>query len=92
MRSTTSPRAGRADARPAAAVPEQSLAFRVRRELETSGYAQLRAIQVSATGTGCVHLDGRVQSFYLKQLAQATALGIEGVHSVNNHLEVCAAG
>ena len=88
MRSTTSCRAGR----PAAAAPEQNLAFRVRRELESSGYAQLRAVEVSATGAGCIHLDGRVQSFYLKQLAQATALGIEGVHSVDNHLQVCAVG
>jgi osmotically-inducible protein OsmY len=47
----------------------------------------LRAVQVSACGR-VVILQGRVPSDYLKQAAQAAALGLLGVEKLHNYLEV----
>jgi osmotically-inducible protein OsmY len=63
------------------------LAERVQRALYARGYRQLRDIQVTAHAR-LVILRGRVPSYYLKQLAQDTALAVPGAHQVRNDLEV----
>jgi osmotically-inducible protein OsmY len=63
------------------------LAERVERALRATGYGPLRGIEVTVHAR-LVILGGRVPSYYLKQLAQATALGVPGAHQVRNDLEV----
>lgn len=66
---------------------DERLCERVRRALQTPGYHQLRHIQVSAQD-GTVILRGRVESYYLKQVAQAQVLAMQDVKSVQNKLVV----
>lgn len=63
------------------------LAERVERALCATGYAPLRGVQVTVHA-GLVVLRGRVPTYYLKQVAQATALSIPGAHQVRSDLEV----
>jgi osmotically-inducible protein OsmY len=63
------------------------LAERVERALSATGYGPLRGIQVAAQGRFVI-LGGRVPSYYLKQVAQATALAVPGVRHVRNDLDV----
>jgi osmotically-inducible protein OsmY len=59
----------------------------VRRALANSGYSPLFEVHVSARhGTIC--LEGRVPTYYLKQIAQTVALSVEGVESLDNELVV----
>jgi osmotically-inducible protein OsmY len=64
-----------------------SLAQRVERALRATGYPPLRAVNVSACGR-LVILQGRVPSYYLKQLAQAAAMDVAGAGELRNELEV----
>jgi osmotically-inducible protein OsmY len=59
----------------------------VERALRATGHLPLRAVQVSVCGR-VVILTGRVPSDYLKQAAQAAALGVLGVEKLRNYLEV----
>ena len=68
-------------------VDDETLESRVHQELATCGYAVLHQIRVSSRG-GCVHLEGRVPSFYFKQLAQVAARRAEGVTWLCNELVV----
>jgi osmotically-inducible protein OsmY len=63
------------------------LAERVECALRATGYTPLRAIQV-AVQARLVRLAGRVPSYYLKQVAQTTALAAPGAHQVRNDLDV----
>jgi osmotically-inducible protein OsmY len=63
------------------------LAERIEHALRATGYPALRAVEVSVCG-GVVILQGRVPSYYLKQLAQATAMEIAGVRELRNDVEV----
>lgn len=63
------------------------LSLEVQRALRATGYLSLRGADVGAH-FGVVSLQGRVPSYYVKQLAQATALGVPGVCGVHNELEV----
>jgi osmotically-inducible protein OsmY len=63
------------------------LAERIERALRATGYGTLRAIEVSVNAR-IVHLAGRVPSYYLKQIAQATALAVPGAHQIHNGLDV----
>jgi osmotically-inducible protein OsmY len=65
------------------------LAECVKQALRGTGYRSLRSIDV-AVNSQCVFLQGHVPSHYLKQLAQATALGVAGTHHVCNNLGVAA--
>jgi osmotically-inducible protein OsmY len=47
----------------------------------------LRAVEVSVK-TRAVILRGRVPSYYLKQIAQETALAVPGTHQIHNDLDV----
>ena len=66
---------------------DQHLAERVERALRARGYWALHAVRVSVR-TRVVFLGGRVSSYYLKQLAQATALDVLGAHQIRNDLDV----
>src|SRR5262249_37088822 len=85
------------DAIPAAPpLPTQSpedlrLAERVRFALRATGYGPLRGAEVTVRAR-LVTLGGRVPSYYLKQVAQATVLAVPGVHQVCNNLDVCQRG
>jgi osmotically-inducible protein OsmY len=63
------------------------LAERVERALHATGQGALRGVDVTAHARNVV-LSGRVPTYYLKQIAQATALAVPGVHQVRNDLEV----
>lgn len=66
---------------------DQHLAERVERALRPRGYWPLHAVRVSVR-TRVVFLGGRVCSYYLKQLAQETALTVPGAHQIRNDLDV----
>jgi osmotically-inducible protein OsmY len=72
---------------PCARVIDLDLAERVERALRATGYGPLRTVRVSVTD-GLVALEGRVGSYYLKQLAQAAVLAVPGAQQVRNGLEV----
>jgi osmotically-inducible protein OsmY len=63
------------------------LAARVERALRATGYGPLRGVEVTANAR-LVILGGRVPSYHLKQVAQATALGVPGARHVRNDLDV----
>jgi osmotically-inducible protein OsmY len=63
------------------------LTERVARALRATGYGPLREVEV-AVHVRIVTLRGRVPSYYLKQVAQTTALPVPGVQQVRNDLEV----
>ena len=63
------------------------LAERVARALSGTGHGPLRGIAVTVRARE-VTLEGRVPSYYLKQLAQASALAVPGAHRVRNDLDV----
>ena len=66
---------------------DHRLAERVERALRATGYGALRTVRVSVNAR-VVILGGRVSSYYLKQLAQATALAVPGAHQIRNDLDV----
>jgi osmotically-inducible protein OsmY len=63
------------------------LAERIERALRATGYGALRAVEVSVK-TRVVILLGQVPSYYLKQIAQATAQAVPGAHQIHNGLDV----
>jgi hypothetical protein len=63
------------------------LTERIERALQATGYGPLRAVEVSVNAR-FVCLAGRVPSYYLKQIAQATALAIAGTYQIHNRLDV----
>jgi osmotically-inducible protein OsmY len=63
------------------------LAERVARALGATGYGPLRGIELTVHAR-LVILGGLVPSYYLKQIAQAAALAVPGVHRVHNDLTV----
>lgn len=66
---------------------DQRLAERVENALRTTGYGALHTVRVSVHARVII-LEGRVSSYYLKQIAQATALAIPGAHQIRNGLDV----
>jgi osmotically-inducible protein OsmY len=63
------------------------LAERVEHALRATGYGPLRGMEVTVHER-LVILRGRVPSYHLKQVAQATALAVPGAQQVRNDLEV----
>jgi osmotically-inducible protein OsmY len=79
-------------AQPAALLLRQSLedlclAERVERALRATGYRRLRGVEVTVRA-GLVILGGRVPGYYLKRVAQETALAVPGARQVRNDLGV----
>ncbi|MBL8826856.1 MAG: BON domain-containing protein [Planctomycetaceae bacterium] len=60
---------------------------RVQRALQSSGYRPLQRIRCHVDG-GVVELQGRLPTFYLKQLAQSLVVKLGEVQAVNNTIEV----
>lgn len=63
------------------------LAEHIERALRATGHGALRAVEVAVRGR-LVILSGRVPTYYLKQIAQATALTVPGTHQLHNDLDV----
>jgi osmotically-inducible protein OsmY len=63
------------------------LAERVEHALRATGYESLRVIQVTVQAR-LIILGGRVPTYYLKQVAQTTALAVPGAQQIRNGLEV----
>lgn len=57
--------------------------------LRSSGYGLLRSLECEVNG-GVVTISGVLPSFYLKQLAQALLLRLDGLQGVSNEVEVRA--
>ncbi len=66
---------------------DHRLAERVECALRATGYGALHTVRVSVHARVII-LEGRVASYYLKQIAQATALAIPGTHQIRNGLDV----
>jgi osmotically-inducible protein OsmY len=69
----------------------EELAQRVKQALCDRGYCALLDVRVSVCEEA-VLLEGLVRSYYLKQLAQETALAVDGVNAVRNELVVVRDG
>jgi osmotically-inducible protein OsmY len=66
---------------------DRGLVERVELALRATGYAPLRAVGVTARGRQ-ITLEGRVPSYYLKQVAQAAVLAVLADQRVCNNLDV----
>jgi osmotically-inducible protein OsmY len=62
-----------------------SIIDQVQKGLRESGYPALSHVKVIESD-GLVTLQGSVPSYYLKQVAQSIALGVEGVRNTANEL------
>jgi hypothetical protein len=56
-------------------------------QLRNSGYLELRRLQCSFHD-GVLTLNGHVSSYYLRQIAQSSVQGLQGVVAINNQLLV----
>lgn len=65
----------------------RSLSDAVAVALDRTGHGWLRRVTATAAG-GVVTLQGKVPSFYLKQLAQVVVTAVAGVELVRNELQV----
>ena len=63
------------------------LAEHIASELRATGYLHLHDLQITAR-CGVVVLRGRVPSYYLKQLAQTTAMAVSDVRDLKNEITV----
>jgi osmotically-inducible protein OsmY len=59
----------------------------VHRALHASGYIQLRQLQVYFEH-GRITLQGRLPTYYLKQVAQSLILAVDGVQDIDNDVKV----
>jgi osmotically-inducible protein OsmY len=66
---------------------EPGVAHLVERRLRSHSYPALREISCEYRDRVLV-LRGRLPTYYLKQVAQTVAGGVEGVERVDNHIEV----
>jgi osmotically-inducible protein OsmY len=73
------------------AVPSSINPADVREALRQTGYGDLHRVDVSVQGTR-VCLNGRVSSFFLKQIAQTSVQTVPGVTELQNNLCVGALG
>ena len=68
-------------------LPEISVEDRVRMSFDRLGYPQLNAIKL--TGNGNVMLmTGKLNSFYLRQIAETVAIKVPDISLVENKIEV----
>ena len=66
---------------------DHRLAERIENALRATGYGALSKVRVSVSA-GVVVLRGRVSSYYLKQIVQATALAAPGAQQICNGVDV----
>ena len=55
--------------------------------LRQTGYGQLRRLELHCDGD-CITIAGRVPTYFLKQFAQSTVIGVSGVRCVTNEVQV----
>lgn len=67
------------------------LAQRIRLALRSTGYSNLRTVEVDVRER-LVVLSGHVPTYYLKQVAQTAALAVRGMRELRNNVEVASAG
>jgi hypothetical protein len=79
--------AGRDELFPRRSLEELRRHERITKALCKSGHRALATVQCEVAGSLAV-LRGSVSSYYLKQLAQAAALQVDGVRKVENLIEV----
>jgi osmotically-inducible protein OsmY len=76
---------------PGRGFPQQSfespLLDEINRALQATGYSELRDLE-AIEDQGLVILRGCVSSYYLKQLAQATAMTVAGVVELRSEVQV----
>jgi osmotically-inducible protein OsmY len=72
---------------PRAREGNEHLIAQVKHALCATGYATLRAVTVTLRDQALV-LQGQVFSYYLKQIAQETALSVPGVDELHNEILV----
>lgn len=72
---------------PTQSLEDHRLDDRVERAVRATGCGALRTISVSVNA-GVVMLGGRVSSYYLKQVAEVTALVVPGARQIRNGLDV----
>ena len=65
----------------------QEIAEIAQAALRRSAYFELRGVSCDFAG-GVLTLRGRVPTYYLKQLAQATVVDVPGVVEIDNRVEV----
>jgi hypothetical protein len=65
----------------------QEIAEVARAALRRSSYCELRDVECDFSG-GILTLRGRVSSYHLKQIAQASVANVPGVVEVHNRVEV----
>jgi len=63
------------------------LAELIEHALHATGYSMLRDIKVFVNAR-IVHLVGRAPSYYMKQIAQVTALAVPGTLAIHNEVDV----
>jgi osmotically-inducible protein OsmY len=68
----------------------QVILYAVEDSLRRSSYLELRRV-ICSLEEGVLTLNGRVSSYYLRQVAQAIVLGLEGIEAIDNRLEVVTA-
>ena len=73
--------------RPIEDIQPQTIAQLTRRAFEQLGYQQLSLVECLEED-GLLVLRGRLNSFYLKQVAQSVAVKVPGVQTVRNEIEV----
>jgi osmotically-inducible protein OsmY len=66
---------------------QDTVVDRIQRTLACLGYAQLNNIRCVANGDE-ITLNGQLDSYYLKQVAQSVAIKIPGVRNVRNDIQV----
>jgi osmotically-inducible protein OsmY len=69
------------------AARDRSIVDAVYRALRASGYCQLLRLQVYCDH-GRVTLQGRLPTFYLKQVAQSALRSIHGIRDIDNDITV----
>jgi hypothetical protein len=67
----------------------QEIAEIAQAALRRSAYVELRNVSCDFSG-GVLTLHGRVPTYYLKQLAQASVVDVPGVVEIDNRVEVAA--
>lgn len=65
----------------------QQIVDRVWQALHTSGYMQFSRLQVYFEH-GRITLQGRLPTYYLKQVAQTAILSVDGVRDIDNDVKV----
>jgi osmotically-inducible protein OsmY len=66
---------------------DEQILDQVRRTLDGSGYEQLRRVHAYCSH-GRVILQGRISTYYMKQLAQELIRNVENIRDIDNDLRV----